>query len=130
MAHVHDSGTARNVMHQMQQEEGGDCAGVTGIVFRFSDLWKTRSPKTRAHVSTSGCMLGAVRGSNYNSIQGRIIQLCGTGGVTESARGTDSGHMEWTQSWAGWKTVACAEAEIGGMHAWDIGSDHPDVPSR
>ena len=84
-------------------------------VFHPLDLWETRSPKTRACVSTSGGMLGVVRDGNYNPIQGQIIQLCGTGGVTESARGTDSGHVVWTQSWAGWKTVACAEEEIGGF---------------
>ena len=65
-------------------------------------------------------MLGVVRDGNYNPIQGQTIQLCGTGGVTESARGTDSGHVEWTQSWAMWKTVACAEAEIGGILSGDI----------
>ena len=32
MAHMHDLGTARSVLHQKQQEEGEDCAGVTGIV--------------------------------------------------------------------------------------------------
>ena len=32
MAHVHGLGMARIVLHQMQREEGGDRAGVTGIV--------------------------------------------------------------------------------------------------
>ena len=92
---------ARSVLHQMQREEGEDCVGATGIVFaRFGSL-ETRSSKTRAHASMSGCMLGVVWGGNYNSIQGRISQLGGTGGVTGSARPTDSGHMEWTRSWAG-----------------------------
>ena len=90
------------------------------------DLWETRSPKTRACVSTSGGMLGVVRDGNYNPIQGQTIQLCGTGGVTESARGTDSGHVEWTQSWAVWKTVACAEEEIGGV----LPGTSTGVPSR
>ena len=61
-----------------------------GSCFLFSDLWETRSPKTREHVSTSGCMLGAVRGDGCNLVQGQVSQFCGTGGVTGSGRHTGS----------------------------------------
>ena len=55
--------------------EGRLCWSHRDRIFLTLGSLETRSSKTRVHVSTSGGMLGVIRGGNYNSIQGQISQL-------------------------------------------------------
>ena len=76
-----------------------------GSCFSSSDLWETRSPKTREHVQPSGCMLGAVQGDGCNLIQGQMSQLVGLVGsqgpasyrilVTWSGHEAGPGRKQW-----------------------------------
>ena len=98
---MHEPGMARSVLYQMQQEEGGDCAGVTGI-----DL--QGSLEDSLTQDTGVCLLAWMH-ARYSP--GLRLRLCpGAGelavwagvGVTGIASFLSwiSGHMEWTQSWA------------------------------